>query len=215
MISVQDIYEEIARVLRAIFPNLKRVYQERIEHLETPAMTIELISYRTPQFSQNIINKKVDLDIIYFSKSNGHREALEVLDMLTSVFSMGLKVSKRDEEGKAINTRFLHSLGSPEYKLVDQDLHFLITFDYQDPLEMVYVTDPDDENPYGVPVQLGDSKLTPKDDHIVHGDKDSTIKDNDIPFDDKDDKHKYLADKYQMMQDLELDMQELKVNFNL
>ena len=206
MISVQDIYNEIARVLRAIFPNLKRVYQERIQNLDTPAMSIELISYKTPQFSQNIINKKVDLDIIYFSKSNGHREALEVLDMLTSAFSMGLKVSKRDEEGKAINTRFLHSLGSPEYKLVDQDLHFLITFDYQDPLEMVYVTDemvyvtePDDENPYGKPVSL----------------EDSTIEDKDIPFDDKKDKYKYLEDKYQMMQDLELDMEELKVNFNL
>ena len=198
-ISVQDIYIEIARVLRAIFPNLKRVYQERIEHLETPAMSIELISYRTPQFSENIINKKVDLDIIYFSKSNGHREALEVLDMLTSAFSMGLKVSKRDEKGKAINTRFLHTLASPEYKLVDQDLHFLITFDYQDPLEMVYVTEPDDENPYGKPVSL----------------EDSSIEDKSIHLKDDEEHKKYLEDKYQMMQDLELDMQELKVNFNL
>lgn len=189
MISVQDIYEEIARVLRAIFPNLKRVYQERIQSLDTPAMSIELISYKTPQFSQNIINKKVDLDIIYFSKSNGQREALEVLDMLTSAFSMGLKVKDR----------FLHVIDTPEYKLVDQDLHFLITFDYQDPLEMVYVTEPDDENPYGKPVSL----------------EDSTIEDKDIPFDDKKDKYKYLEDKYQMMQDLELDMEELKVNFNL
>ena len=199
IISVQDIYMEIARVLRAIFPNLKRVYQERIEHLETPAMSIELISYRTPQFSENIINKKVDLDIIYFSKSNGHREALEVLDMLTSAFSMGLKVSKRDEKGKAINTRFLHTLASPEYKLVDQDLHFLITFDYQDPLEMVYVTEPDDENPYGKPVSL----------------EDSSIEDKSIHLKDDEEHKKYLEDKYQMMQDLELDMQELKVNFNL
>nr|DAU82951.1 MAG TPA: tail completion protein [Caudoviricetes sp.] len=205
MVSVQDIYEEIARVLRAIFPNLKRVYQERIQNLDTPAMSIELISYRTPQFSQNIINKKVDLDIIYFSKSNGQREALEVLDMLTSAFSMGLTVKDR----------FLHVMDTPEYKLVDQDLHFLLTFDYQDTLEVVYVTDPDDDNPYGVPVQFGDDKLTPKDDHIVHGDKDSSIKDKSIDFDDSDKKYKYLKDKYQMMQDLELETEELKVDFNL
>lgn len=205
MISVQDIYEEIARVLRAIFPNLKRVYQERIQNLDTPAMTIELVSYRTPQFSQNIINKKLDLDIIYFSKGNGQREALEVLDMLTSAFSMGLKVKDR----------FLHVMDTPEYKLVDQDLHFLITFDYQDKLEMIYVTDPDDDNPYGVPVQFGDDKLTPRDDHIVHGDSDSSIDDKSIDFDDPDKKYQYLKDKYQMMQDLKLEMEELKVNFNL
>ena len=199
MINLQDIYEEIARVLRAIFPNIKRVYQERIEHLETPAMSVELISYKTPQFSQDIINKKVDLDIIYFSKGNGHREALEVLDMLTSVFSMGLKVSKRDEEGKAISTRFLHTLASPEYKLVDQDLHFLLTFDYQDSLDVVYVIEPDEDNPYGKPISI----------------KDSSIEDKSIDFDNTEDKYKYLKDKYQMMQDLELDMEELKINFNL
>ena len=189
MVSVQDIYEEIARVLRAIFPNLKRVYQERIQNLDTPAMTIELISYKTPQFSQNIINKKVDLDIIYFSKSNGQREALEVLDMLTSAFSMGLTVKDR----------FLHVMDTPEYKLVDQDLHFLLTFDYQDTLEVVYVTDPDDDNPYGVPTTI----------------RDSSIKDKSIDFDDPDKKYKYLKDKYQMMQDLELEMEELKVNFKI
>lgn len=189
MISVQDIYEEIARVLRAIFPNLKRVYQERIQNLDTPAMTIELISYKTPQFSQNIINKKVDLDIIYFSKSNGQREALEVLDMLTSAFSMGLKVKDR----------FLHVIDTPEYKLVDQDLHFLLTFDYQDPLEIIYVSAPDADNPYGVPTHI----------------RDSSIEDKSTDFDDPDKKHQYLKDKYQMMQDLELDMEELKVDFNL
>ena len=189
MISVQDIYEEIARVLRSIFPNLKRVYQERIQNLDTPAMTIELISYKTPQFSQNIINKKVDLDIIYFSKSNCHREALEVLDMLTSAFSMGLKVKDR----------FLHAIDTPEYKLVDQDLHFLITFDYQDPLEVVYVTEPDDNNLYGVPTTI----------------RDSSIKDKSIDFDSPEDKYKYLKEEYQMMQDLELETEDLKVNFNL
>lgn len=205
MISVQDIYEEIARVLRAIFPNLKRVYQERIQNLDTSAMTIELVSYRTPQFSQNIINKKLDLDIIYFSKSNGQREALEVLDMLTSAFSMGLKVKDR----------FLHVMDTPEYKLVDQDLHFLITFDYQDKLEMIYVSEPDEDNPYGVAVQFGNDKLTPKDDHIIHGDSDSSIDDKSINFDDPDKKYQYLKDKYQMMQDFELEMEELKVDFNL
>lgn len=189
MISVQDIYEEIARVLRAIFPNLKRVYQERIKTIDTPAMSVELISYKTPQFSEKIINKKVDLDIIYFSNSNGHKEALEVLDLLTSAFSMGLKVKDR----------FLHVMDTPEYKLVDQDLHFLITFDYQDSLEVVYVTEPDDDNPYGVPTNI----------------RDSSIKDKSIDFDSPEDKYKYLKEEYQMMQDLELDMEELKVDFNL
>lgn len=189
MISVQDIYNEVARVLRALFPNLKRVYQERIKTIDTPAMSVELISYKTPQFSGKIINKKVDLDIIYFSSSNGHKEALEVLDLLTSAFSMGLKV----------NNRFVHVLDTPEHKLIDQDLHFLISFEYQDPLEVIYVTEPDADNPYGIPTNI----------------RDSSIEDKSIRFNNYDEYCKYLKDKYQMMQDLELEMEELRVNFNL
>lgn len=189
MISVQDIYNEVARVLRALFPNLKRVYQERIKTIDTPAMSVELISYKTPQFSGKIINKKVDLDIIYFSSSNGHKEALEVLDLLTSAFSMGLKV----------NNRFVHVLDTPEHKLIDQDLHFLISFEYQDPLEVIYVTEPDADNPYGIPTNI----------------RDSSIEDKSIRFNNYDEYCKYLKDKYQMMQDLELEIEKLKVDFNL
>lgn len=198
-ISVQDIYNEVARVLRALFPNLKRVYQERIKAIDTPAMSVELISYKTPQFSEKIINKKVDLDIIYFSSSNGHKEALEVLDLLTSAFSMGLKVSKRDNEGRIVNNRFVHVLDTPEHKLIDQDLHFLISFEYQDPLEVIYVTEPDADNPYGIPTNI----------------RDSSIEDKSIRFNDDDEYYKYLKDEYQLMQDLALDMEELKVKFKI
>ena len=215
MISVQDIYEEIARVLRAIFPNLKRVYQERIKTIDTPAMSVELISYKTPQFSEKIINKKVDLDIIYFSSSNGHKEALEVLDLLTSAFSMGLKVSKKDKEGRIVNSRFVHVLDTPEHKLIDQDLHFLISFEYQDPLEVIYVTEPDADNPYGIPIQFGDDKLTSKDDYIIQGGRDSSIEDKSIRFNNDDEYYKYLKDEYQLMKDLALDMEELKVKFKV
>lgn len=199
MISVQDIYNEVARVLRALFPNLKRVYQERIKTIDTPAMSVELISYKTPQFSGKIINKKVDLDIIYFSSSNGHKEALEVLDLLTSAFSMGLKVSKRDDEGRIVNSRFVHVLDTPEHKLIDQDLHFLISFEYQDPLEVIYVTEPDADNPYGIPTNI----------------RDSSIEDKSIRFDNDDEYYKYLKDEYQLMKDLALDMEELKVKFKV
>lgn len=188
-ISVQDIYNEVARVLRALFPNLKRVYQERIKAIDTPAMSVELISYKTPQFSEKIINKKVDLDIIYFSSNNGHKEALEVLDLLTSAFSMGLKV----------NNRFVHVLDTPEHKLIDQDLHFLISFEYQDPLEVIYVTEPDEDNPYGIPTNI----------------RDSSIEDKSIRFDNDDEYYKYLKDEYQLMKDLALDMEELKVKFKV
>ena len=42
MIKVIDMLTEINRVVRAGFPNAKRVYLERIKALETPSLSIEM-----------------------------------------------------------------------------------------------------------------------------------------------------------------------------
>jgi hypothetical protein len=139
MIAITDVFASVNDTIRAIFPTAN-VYKERINKLETPSLSVQLISYRTPQHSKTIINKKIDLDIIYFSKENTVFEALEAMEKLMSAFSMGIFVRKYSG-GELIDKRFIHSLKTPEYKLVDNDLHFLISFDFADEFKGVFLTD--------------------------------------------------------------------------
>lgn len=122
-----------------LFPDAK-VYKERIRELETPSLSVELVRYATPQFSKDVINKKVDLDIIYYSKSNEVGEALSICDQLMSAFSMGLYVRAYEGE-KMVDKRYIHCLKAPEYTLVDQDLHFLVTYEFADGLRNLYLAD--------------------------------------------------------------------------
>lgn len=89
MIELVDVFKSVDRTLRASFDNIK-VHKERINKLTRPSMTVELISFSTSPHSRFIINKSIDLDIIYFSKNNSVGEALVVADRLMSAFSMGL-----------------------------------------------------------------------------------------------------------------------------
>lgn len=81
------------------------------------------------------------MDIIYFSNSNEVGEALSVCDRLMSAFSMGIYVRKYGKDGEILDKRFIHSLQSPEYKLVDQDLHFMVKFEFADEFMPGYMTD--------------------------------------------------------------------------
>lgn len=131
MIELKDIMEEIGRTLKALYPSIKGVTSERIENMDSisPGFSIELITNKNTAESESIVNKFVDLDIIYFSENNTVLEALEVQEALTRAFSLGLKVKDR----------FLHTLGEAESKLVDQDLHFLIRYEFADELKPLYV----------------------------------------------------------------------------
>lgn len=130
MIEIKDILTEIDRTLRVLFPSIQKVHLERISKLTTPALSLEIISYNTPIFDQLVINKKLNIGIVYIAKENSIREALEVQEKLTRAFALGLKVKDR----------FLH-LGDPlESKLIEQDLHFFINFDFLDELNPVIVT---------------------------------------------------------------------------
>lgn len=140
MISISDVFSSVNDTLREVFPGA-RVYKERIRKLYTPALSVELVSFTTPQHSKHIINKKIDLDIIYFSNSNEVGEALAVCDRLMSAFSMGIYVRKYGKDRTILDKRFIHCLQAPEYKLVDQDLHFMVKFEFADELVPGYMTD--------------------------------------------------------------------------
>ena len=140
MISISDVFSSVNDTLREVFPGA-RVYKERIRKLYTPALSVELVSFTTPQHSKHIINKKIDLDIIYFSNSNEVGEALSVCDRLMSAFSMGIYVRKYGKDRAILDKRFIHCLQAPEYKLVDQDLHFMVKFEFADELMPEYMTD--------------------------------------------------------------------------
>lgn len=140
MISVKDVFIAINETLRALFPGAK-VYKERIKKLDTPSLSVELVSISTPQHSKHIINKKIDLDIIYFAKNNEVGEALEVCDKLMSAFSMGMYVRDYTKDKQIWDKRYIHCLQAPEYKLVDQDLHFLVKFEFADEFNPSYLND--------------------------------------------------------------------------
>lgn len=140
MISVKDVFVAINDTLRALFPGAK-VYKERIKKLDTPSLSVELVSISTPQHSKHIINKKIDLDIIYFAKKNEVGEALEVCDKLMSAFSMGMYVRDYTKDKQIYDKRYIHCLQAPEYKLVDQDLHFLVKFEFADEFNPSYLND--------------------------------------------------------------------------
>lgn len=130
MVKVMDIMEEIERTLRVMFPRMERVHLERIRAIKEPSLSIEIITYRAPVLDQYVTRKMVDVEIIYFSKNNSVAEALAMQDELTRAFSLGLKVKDR----------FLH-MGEPaEGKLIDQDLHYLMQFDFYDDLNPLIVT---------------------------------------------------------------------------
>lgn len=130
MVKVMDIMEEIERTLRALFPRMERVHLERIRTIKEPSLSIEIITYRAPALDPYVTRKMVDVEIIYFSKDNSVAEALAVQDELTRAFSIGLKVKDR----------FLH-MGEPvEGKLIDQDLHYIMQFDFYDDLNPLIAT---------------------------------------------------------------------------
>lgn len=130
MVKVMDIMEEVERTLRALFPRMERVHLERIRAIKEPSLSIEIITYRAPALDPYVVRKMVDVEIIYFSKNNSVAEALAMQDELTRAFSLGLKVKDR----------FLH-MGEPaEGKLIDQDLHYLMQFDFYDELKPLIAT---------------------------------------------------------------------------
>lgn len=133
MIKLVDIFEALEASFRVLFPSLKRVHVERIKKLETPAISMELISYQSPAESPHTVIKQVDIDIIYFSSDNTVLETMRVADRLTNAFSLGLKVKDR----------YLHVAERPEMKLVEQDLHFLVQYEFADELGNYVIMDDD------------------------------------------------------------------------
>lgn len=225
-ISVQDIFIEIARVLKVVFPNLKRVYQERIKTLDTPSVSIELVNYSTPLFSRSIINKRVDLDIIYFSKTDTIAEALGMLDKLTSAFSMGLKVYERntdgdvklDESGKPAYSRFIHVFNPPEHNFVDQDLHFAITFEFAEAFNPTYITLDKWKDITDEAGNIIDSELITPAYPIELTNLDESIPQKEIPFidDEKGDKGRdYNEEELKYMENLEVNVKHLNAYFKL
>lgn len=197
MIAITDVFTSVNDTIRAIFPTAK-VHKERINKLETPSLSVQLISYRTPQHSKTIINKKIDLDIIYFSKENTVFEALEAMEKLMSAFSMGIFVRKYSD-GELVDKRFIHSLKTPEYKLVDNDLHFLISFDFADEFKRVFLNDDGKI--------LDDGEETRGTYEKKESDNPNDNKDvvEDVDFVTEEDKKKYQEEALKMMEILKID----------
>lgn len=207
MIKLTDIFRAINETLLASFEDI-RAYKERIHKQKRPDMSVEIISFTTSPHSRYIINKSIDLDIIYFSKNNTVEEALKIADRLMSAFSMGLTVRVYDEK-KLVDKRTLHCLKSPEYKLVDQDLHFLVRFDFADELEPCYLADDMDMTPYDKPREPGQIDLYKPDKRGEVGDKtrpaDTRDFVEDVTFKTDQAKKDYEEEKIKLMDSLRLE----------
>lgn len=200
MIKLTDVFKSVDRTIMASFDNIK-VHKERINKLTRPSMTVELITFSTSNQSRFIINKSIDLDIIYFSKNNSVGEALVMADKLMSAFSMGLSVRAYDVDGAMVDKRHLHCLKAPEYKLVDQDLHFLVRFDFADEFRPAYLADDKIMKPFDRDYEPGQiDRLPPK------SDKDVENRDfvEDVDFVTEEDKKKYEEEKIKLMQSMKL-----------
>lgn len=200
MIELVDVFKSVDRTLRASFDNIE-VYKERINKLNRPVMSVELITFSTSPHSRFIINKSIDLDIIYFSKNNSVGEALVVADKLMSAFSMGLSARTFDKDGVMVDKRHLHCLKAPEYKLVDQDLHFMVRFDFADPFKPTYLADDMTMKPFDRDLEPGQiDRRKPWSDRDVDN-KDFSP---DVDFATEEDKKKYEEEKIKLMQSMKL-----------
>lgn len=207
MIKLTDIFRAVNETLLASFEDI-RAYKERINKQKRPDMSVEIISFTTSPHSRYIINKSIDLDIIYFSKNNTVGEALKIADRLMSAFSMGLTVRVYDEK-KLVDKRTLHCLKSPEYKLVDQDLHFLVRFDFADELEPYYLADDKAMRPYVKPREPGQIDRYVPDDRGGIGKKPKPIDTRDfvedVTFKTDQAKKDYEGEKIKLMNSLKLE----------
>ena len=201
MIELVDVFKSVDKTLRASIPGIE-VYKERINRVKRPVMSVELISFNTRPHSRSIINKSIDLDIIYFSKNNSVGEALVMADKLMSAFSMGLSVRAYDKDGAIIDKRHIHCLKAPEYKLVDQDLHFLVRFDFADIFRPTYLADDMTMKPFDRDMEDGQvDKRPPKSDKDVE----NRGFVEDVKFETDEDKKSYEEEKIKLMQSLKLE----------
>lgn len=207
MIKLTDIFRAINETLLASFEDIE-VYKERINKQKRPDMSVEIISFTTSPHSRYIINKSIDLDIIYFSKNNSFGEALKIADRLMSAFSMGLTVRVYDEK-KLVDKRTLHCLKAPEYKLVDQDLHFLVRFDFADELEPHYLADDKAMRPYDKAREPGQIDRYVPDDRGGIGKKPRPVDTRDfvedVTFKTEAAKKNYEGEKIKLMNSLKLE----------
>lgn len=210
MIKLTDVFKSVDRTLTASFDNIK-VHKERINKLTRPSMTVELITFSTSNQSRFIINKSIDLDIIYFSKGNSVGEALIVADKLMGAFSLGLPVRAYGKDGVMVDKRHLHCLKPPEYKLVDQDLHFLVRFDFADELEAYNLADDKEMKPYKPKMEEGliDRRL-PKDPDNPNSIENKPFVE-DVKFIKEEDKKKYEEEAIKLMQSIKLEYEILEV----
>lgn len=210
MIKLTDVFMAVNDTIKASFKEVK-THKERINKLDRAVMSVELITFSTSPQSRFIINKSIDLDIIYFSKGNSVGEALIVADKLMGAFSLGLSVRAYGKDGAMVDKRHLHCLKPPEYKLVDQDLHFLVRFDFADELEAYHLADDKDMKPYKPKTEEGliDRRL-PKDPDNPNSIENKPFVE-DVKFKKEEDKKKYEEEAIKLMQSMKLEYEILEV----
>lgn len=124
-----DVMDVLRKTIQAGLPGAKRAYFERIDKATLPAISVEIVRYTSPQIDSERVRRTLALDVIYLSQKNTVSEALGVMEVLGAILPFGLPVKDR----------YVYLAEGPEMRLVDQDLHMLITYrwiDYGDPVAL-------------------------------------------------------------------------------
>lgn len=122
MTTPSDVVSALADALRLALPGLKNIYLERIDTIEEPAVSIEIITFGQESFDFSGASKALTLDIIYFSEGNTVMEALAAQEVILSLILPGFWAGDR----------FLKPIGQPVGHLVEQDLHVTVTVPWMD-----------------------------------------------------------------------------------
>ncbi len=123
--KVSEIFETIGKTLGKEFPKISR-HAERVKTLKPPAFSLELVDYDVSTYEEKTVFKSLTLDLIYYSPKNTVMEGVEMIDRLTALFLPAFAVGERWLKPKL-----------EEARMVDQDLHFILTFPFYDGMEHV------------------------------------------------------------------------------
>lgn len=123
-----QITDEISRVLKKLVPEAT-AHLEHIDNKKLPTFSIEIISDTSTTVSAQHEERSLELDIIYFSKSKKQQESMEIASHLMAIFLPTFKVGDK---------YFTFHQGV-ESRFVQGDLHFMISFQWQQSIQKSFV----------------------------------------------------------------------------
>lgn len=115
-----DLLISLRDTLLKALPRAKKAYLERIENVDLPLISIEVVSSSWEAVDKYRMRQTLTVDIVYISAGNSVAEALDASARTMRILSQGLPVKDR----------YIHCSTFPTTTLVDQDAHTLVSYSW-------------------------------------------------------------------------------------